>query len=81
MLLGLFKSHERAHLFFEKRIGSSFQFSKKERENQYIHYPIGKKEFKSGESIRPIRKRNQSADALAAFENSNEIQKLFAYPA
>ena len=40
-----------------------------------------KMEFKSLESIRPIRKINQSADALAAFENSNEIQKLDDYPA
>jgi len=60
---------------FQKRIESSFQFSKNARGNQYIHHPIGKKENKSWESIRPIRKRNQSVDALAAFEK--QIQKLF----
>jgi len=60
-------------------IESTFQFSKNARETQYIHHPLGKREFISCESIRPIRKRNQSDDALAAFENSNEIPKYFAY--
>jgi len=67
--------------FYRKPIKSAFKFSKIVRENQYIHHPIGKKEFKSCERIRPIRKRTQLAYALADFENLNEIQKLFAYPA
>ena len=53
------------------------------RENSSIFIqPIGKRRAqKINERIQPIEKRNQAAYALAFFENSNEIQKLFAYPA
>ena len=56
-------------------------FSKTAREIQYIHLPIGKRAQKIRVKIQPIEKRNQTEDALAFFENSNEIRKLFAYPA
>ncbi len=49
-------------------------------EPDLIH-PIGKRSQKVSERIQPMEKKNQAAYALAFFENSNEIQKLFAYPA
>jgi len=73
------------HAAIQKPIGSSTNFSnvnrvltpisKAVREFQYIHQPIGKRAQKIRERIQPIEKKNQSADALAVFENSNEIQK------
>jgi len=53
------------------------------RELQYTGFlqPIGKRPQKIRERILAIGKRNQTADTLAVFENSNEIQKLDEYPA
>jgi len=51
MVLKLFKSHLRAHLTFQKPMESPFPFSRIWSEFQYIHHPIGKKEFKSYERI------------------------------
>ena len=57
-------------------------FFQKLRKNATIFIqPIGKRPQKIREKIQPIEKRNQSDDALAGFEHSNEIQKLNAYPA
>ena len=62
----LFKTQWRVHPFFQKL---------RENSSSHIHQPIGKRAQKIHERIQPIEKRNQSADALAFFENSNETQK------
>ena len=46
-----------------------------------MHQPIVKRAQKIRKGIQPIGKRNQSADNLTVFENSNEIKKLDEYPA
>ena len=51
----------------------STPLSKNGKEFQYIHEPIGKRAQTICNRIQPIEKRNQSGDALAFFENSNEI--------
>jgi len=81
MPLKLFKSQKKAHATFQKPKECPPLFSQSAREFQYVHEPKGKTAQKIRERIQPIEKRNQSADNLALFENSNEIQKLFAYPA
>jgi len=68
-----------SHFSKTKRVINSF--SKAAIEFQYIHPTYRKKSTKIRERIQPIGKRNQPTDALAGLENSNEIQKLFAYPA
>jgi len=55
-------------------------FSKAAREFQFIHQQIGKKELKICKGNQPMGKGDKSADTLACFENSNEIQKLDEYP-
>ena len=62
-------------LNFSKDNRGPTPFSKVVREFQYIHQPIGKRAQNIRKRIQPIEKINQSADALAFFENSNEIQK------
>jgi len=76
------------HEAFKKPIESSPNFSKTNRvltlfpkvarEFQYIHPTIRKRAQKICKKIQPIEKRNQAVYARAFFENSSEIQKLFA---
>jgi len=47
----------------------------------YCHQPIGKKELREDlEQIEPIEVKDQSAETLSSFDNSNEIQKQYEYP-
>ena len=81
MLSKLFKGHLRAHLTFQKSIESPFHLFKNCERNPVFSSANRKKgNYKAVRGFRinstNRKKRNQSADTIAGFENSNEIQNL-----
>ena len=76
MLLKLLKNQWRAQLTFDNPMGAYPSFQKlQENSSIFLNHLV--KWHKNPQKNLAHRKRNQPTEVLAAFENSNEIQKLF----